>query len=223
MLRPLLIIGLGGAGGKTIRAMKQELERKFASAGYDGPIPSAWQFLQIDTTRDGHYFPAPMLSAEEFYSVVPFGQDFAGILHTITSKGDNSDQQKMLSGWGFPDRAVKINSSPPQARAIGRQVGVADSAGTLKAIQNSISKMDDPMAFAELVHLAKALNLDFPMKEPQAIIVASLAGTTGSGMFIDVAELLKRSTHAQWAKSSISFLYTAEVFKSVPGGANDAA
>jgi hypothetical protein len=223
MLRPLLIIGVGGAGGKTIRAMKQELEHKLASAGHEGGLPSAWQFLQIDTTRDGHDFPAPMLSAEEFYSVVPYGQDLEGILQTITSKGDISDQQKMLSGWGIPDSAIKINSSPPQARAIGRQVGAADSVGTLKAIQTSIAKMDDPMAFAELVNLAKALNLDSPMKDPQAIIVASLAGRTGSGMFIDVAELLKRSTNASWTKSSISFLYTAEVFTSLSGGARDTA
>jgi hypothetical protein len=223
MLRPLLIIGLGGAGGKTIRAMKQELERKLESARYDGPIPSAWQFLQIDTTRDGYAFPAPMLSAEEFYSVVPNGQDMEGILQTITSKGDISDQQKMLSGWGIPDRAIKINSSPPTARAFGRQAGVADSVGTLKAIQTSIAEMSGPAACAELVNLAKALNLYSPMQEPQAIIVASLAGRTGSGMFIDVAELLKRSTNAKWAKSSISFLYTAEVFTSVGSGAKHTA
>ncbi len=59
MLRPHLIIGLGGSGGKTIRAMKQAITRRIAGAGYEGGIPDAWQFLQIDTTYDGVDFPAP--------------------------------------------------------------------------------------------------------------------------------------------------------------------
>jgi hypothetical protein len=223
MLRPLLIIGVGGSGGKTIRSMIQSLERKFVSARYDGPIPSAWQFLQIDTTRDGQSFPAPMLEKDSFHQVVANGQSFGGMLQSITSKGDISAQQKMLSGWGIPTSAVNIGMGAGQTRAIGRQAGVADSVGILNAIQNSIAKMNDPMAYAELVNLANTLNLDDPIKDPQAMIVASVAGGSGAGMFIDVAELLKRSTDAKWAKSSISFLYTAEVFTSVGSGAKDTA
>ena len=58
MLKPLLIIGLGGSGGKTIRAMKQSLNRTLESVRYTGGLPAAWQFLQIDTTVDGIDFPA---------------------------------------------------------------------------------------------------------------------------------------------------------------------
>jgi hypothetical protein len=54
MLKPLLIIGLGGSGGKTIRAIKQVLHQNLEASGYSGGIPEAWQFLQIDTT----YTPA---------------------------------------------------------------------------------------------------------------------------------------------------------------------
>ena len=61
MLRPLLIIGVGGSGGKTIRSMIQAFERKFESMDYSGGIPAAWQFLQIDTTYDGEKFPVKML------------------------------------------------------------------------------------------------------------------------------------------------------------------
>ena len=215
MLRPLLIIGLGGAGGKTIRAMKQELERKFASAGYDGPIPSAWQFLQIDTAFDGSDFPAPMLEKDNFHQVVPNGQDFAGILQSITSKGDIVDQQKMLSGWGIPNSAVNINMGAGQTRAIGRLAGVADSVGISKAIQNSIAKMCGPTADIELVNLANALNLDNPIKDPQVFIVASVVGGSGAGMFMDVAELLKRATPGGWTKQAASILYTQDVFASV--------
>jgi len=223
MLRPLLIIGVGGSGGKTIRSMIQSLERKFVSAGYDGPIPSAWQFLQIDTTRDGQSFPAPMLDRDSFHQVVAEGEDFAQMLRSITDKGDVSEQQKMLSGWGVPHAAVSIAMGAGQTRAIGRQAGVADSMGILRAIQNSIGKMKAPMAYAELVNLAKAIRLDDPIQTPQAMIITSVAGGSGAGMFIDVAELLKRAVDDKWAKSAISFLYTAEVFTSIGGGAKDTA
>ena len=223
MLRPLLIIGVGGSGGKTIRSMIQSLERKFVSAGYEGPIPTAWQFLQIDTTRDGQSFPAPMLNKDSFHQVVADGEDFAQMLRSITDTGDVTEQQKMLSGWGVPYAAVSIAMGAGQTRAIGRQAGVADTMGILHAIQNSIGKMKAPMAYAELVNLAKELRLDDPIKTPQAMIITSVAGGSGAGMFIDIAELLKRAVEDKWAKSAISFLYTAEVFTSIGGGAKDTA
>jgi len=77
MLRPVLFIGVGGSGGKTIRSIKQALNRKLESARYEGGIPAAWQFLQIDTTYDGVAFPAPMLPQDEFHCVVPRGNDLA--------------------------------------------------------------------------------------------------------------------------------------------------
>ena len=223
MLRPLLIIGVGGSGGKTIRAMKQSLERKFLAAHYSGGIPKAWQFLQIDTTRDGETFPAPMLDFDEFHQVVPAGCDFYEMRDSITQRGDNSDQQKMLAGWGIQHSDVNLQQGAGQTRAIGRMAGIADSLGIKKAIEDSISKMNDPLALADLEKLSNKLNLAVPSNEPTAFIIASVAGGSGAGMFIDIAELLKRSTQKSFAMSSISFLYTAEVFKSIRGEGKDTA
>lgn len=221
MLKPLLIIGIGGSGGKTVRAMKQALTRNLDSARYTGGLPAAWQFLQIDTTYDGVDFPAPMLPSDEVHQVVPSGASFADVLASITSKGTLADQQKMLAGWGIPNSAITIANGAGMMRGIGRQVGVADSATTLQAIQNSISKMKAPTALAELTNVAKALGGNAPSKLPQAFIISSLAGGSGAGMFMDVAELLKRATSENWGQEAISFLYTAEVFNSLgAAGAN---
>jgi hypothetical protein len=203
--------------------MKQSLERKFLAAHYAGGIPRAWQFLQIDTTRDGESFPAPMLDFDEFHQVVPAGWDFYEMRDSITQRGDISDQQKMLAGWGIAHSDVNLQQGAGQTRAIGRMAGVADSLGIVKAIENSISKMNDPLALAELEKLSNELRLAVPSKEPTAFIIASVAGGSGAGMFIDIAELLKRSTQETFAMSSISFLYTAEVFKSIGGGGKDTA
>ena len=221
MLKPLLVIGLGGSGGKTIRAMKQALNRSLDSVRYTGGLPAAWQFLQIDTTIDGVDFPAPMLPADEVHSVVPSGASFDEVLGSITGRGTLADQQRMLAGWGIPYSAISIKDGAGQTRAIGRQVGVADSAKTLQAIQGSIAKMSAPSALAELAEVARALGAKAPDKEPQAFIISSLAGGSGAGMFMDVAELLKRATPKNWGQEAISLLYTAEVFKSLgEAGAN---
>ena len=221
MLSPLLIIGVGGAGGKTLRAMKQELNRILESSGYTDGIPAAWQFLQIDTTYDGMEFPAPMLPQEEFHCVVPNGAKFGEILGSIMGKGTLVEQQSMLAGWGIPVSQIAINHGAGQIRAIGRQVGVADSVGTLQAIQASISKMTAPTAMSELATIVNFMGTGHVMSAPQAFIISSLGGGSGSGMFMDTAELLKRATSESWAQAAISFLYTPEVFRSIGGGGRD--
>jgi hypothetical protein len=216
MLRPLLIIGVGGSGGKTLRAMKQALTRKLEAARYEGGIPAAWQFLHIDITYDGIGFPAPMLRADEFHCVVPRGASFNDILMSITNKGTLADQQSMLAGWGVQTSSSPITPSPSQMRAIGRQVGVADSAETLTAIRSAITKMQAPTAFAELASVARALGGEDPKNSaPRAFIISSLAGGSGAGMFMDVAELLKRATNQNWAQEAVALLYTADVFRSL--------
>ena len=215
MLRPLLIIGVGGAGGKTIRAMKQELNRILESSGYTDGIPAAWQFLQIDTTIDGVDFPAPMLANDEIHCVVPAGLSYGEILAGVMGKGTVSEQQSMLAGWGIPASPIAINHGAGQIRAIGRAVGVADSSAILRAIQHVISKMDAPSAMSELASIAGFMGSRSPYNHPQAFIISSLSGGSGSAMFIDVAELLKRATAQRWAHESISFLYTPDVFTSI--------
>jgi|688.fasta_scaffold84890_2 hypothetical protein len=220
MLSPLLIIGVGGAGGKTIRAMKQELNRILESSGYTDGIPAAWQFLQIDTTYDGVDFPAPMLPQDEFHCVVPRGSNYSDLLASITARGSLHEQQGMLSGWAFPDPLISINQSPSLVRAIGRVTIMADAGKTLQAIQASISKMKAPTALSELAEVAKKLGAKAPYFTPQAFIVSSLGGGSGSGMFTDVAELLKRATQDAWVGNAISFLYTPDVFASIGQVAN---
>ena len=222
MLRPVLFIGVGGSGGKTIRSIKQTLNRKLESARYEGGIPAAWQFLQIDTTYDGVAFPAPMLPQDEFHCVVPRGNDFRDILASITNSGTLADQQNMLAGWGVPNSVINIPMGAGQIRAIGRQVGVADSAKTLQAIQGAIAKMSSPSALGEFGEVANALGAT-PYPQPQAFIISSFAGGSGAGMFMDVAELLKRATPQNWAQHAISFLYTPEVFSSLGAAGRDVA
>lgn len=73
--------------------------------------------------------------------------------------------------------------------------------------------MKGPTADGELKEVASALGIQRTSKDPRAFIISSLAGGSGAGMFMDIAELLKRATTEKWATETISFLYTSEVLK----------
>ena len=225
MIRPLLLIGVGGAGGKTIRAMKQELNRILESSGYTEGLPDAWQFLHIDTLHGGGGFPAPMLPADEFHCVVPSGARYEDILGSIAARCSQEEQQIVLAGWGFPTPNIWDVENDPQIlagkaryeqnkRAPNRLLLLADSTKTLQKLKTSISMMQSPTAGAELASVGKALGVQRQGSDPRVIIVSSLAGGSGSAMFMDVAEILKRATSQSWANAAVSFLYAPEVFDS---------
>ena len=223
MLKPLLIIGVGGSGGKTIRAMKESLSRKLLQAEYLQGLPTAWQFLQIDTTYDGLDFNAPMLPSDETCIVVPPGATFGTILEGITSKSNTKeDAAEMMTGWGIPRSSLDVTKGAGMIRGIGRQVGIAEAKKIRKSLQDSVGKMRSPSGSAELFEIAKAFRLNQPNTRisdvPSVILITSLSGGSGAGMFMDVAEILKRTyPNDGWAQNIVSFLYTAEVFDGLQG------
>jgi hypothetical protein len=75
--------------------------------------------------------------------------------------------------------------------------------------------MHSPTALPELQTVASTLGVALDESTPQVFIISSLGGGTGSGMFTDVAELVKRATQEEWGDRAISILYTPDVFRSL--------
>ena len=222
-LRPRLIVGIGGSGGKTIRAMKESLEFRLRQAQIES-LPSCWQFLQIDTTDDGLEFPAKMLAANEKCIVVRPGQTFEKIREGLEGRAVNKEERNdLLAGWAIPYSDLDVTKGAGMIRGIGNQVGIA-AADTIKdSLSASINKLFAGGAVNELRTIAEKLkHANVAVEaEPQIMIVSSLAGGSGAGMFIDVVEILKRiseyKSEAWISKGIISFLYTAEVFGTLKG------
>jgi hypothetical protein len=217
MLRPHLFIGLGGAGGKTLRAIKQQMHHDLSANGYSGSLPTAWQFLHIDTptVQDGASFSAPMLPADEYYSVTRPELTLKDIVERVENLGPLAETQKILAGWSTEFVPVVINCGAAQIRGIGRLALVADLRNTFDVIQSAISKMLSPKAIPELQAVASTLGIAFEKSTPQVFIISSLGGGTGSGMFLDVAELVKRATQEEWGDQAIALHYTPEIFRSL--------
>jgi hypothetical protein len=218
MLRPMLFIGVGGSGGKTLRTISESIKVQLQEIGFENSIPSAWQFLHIDTTviQDGADYPAPFLEEHQYYSAARAGMMYKDVVNKVCSLGDLTVQREILGGWAQPIPELKINTSKSMDRAIGRLIVLADLSGTAKAIKNAINQMLAPTALPELQELVNFLPSAQIDIQPEVVIISSTVGASGSGMFQDISEILKSSSNQHWVKSPRILLYTPQVFESLP-------
>ena len=217
MLRPFLVVGIGGSGGKTVRAARQALKFKLDQQGWDGGWPEAWQLLHIDspTTPDGLEFPAPLLPQEDYLSLVPSGVGYK-VIHDKIIQGLGAKQSQEVSR-SLPSPAevkVPIQLGAGAYRAVGRAI----AAGAMKEIsvrvQQSLDRMTSGVADSELKELSKLFGVQVVgAPQPTIIIISSVAGGSGAGMFIDVAEAIKAAIgNEPWAHNIFSLLFAPDVF-----------
>lgn len=223
MLRPFLFIGVGGSGGKTLRALKQTLERRLKQYDWNSGIPGAWQFIQVDTAYDGVDFPAPMLPLEDFVGMVGPGQSYDQMVTAIEARLQApADRQKALAGWLQPRSAVPIATGAGMVRTIGRAVSAAGLASLRDGLRGAIDRLQAPDNMSDLVELSKLLHPKSggggQMLDPAVVIVSSIAGGSGAGMFMDISETLKSLAAGKdgWLRKPMAYLYTPEVFDSIP-------
>ena len=72
MLRLVIMIGCGGAGLKTVRLVREGVQRRLDRAGWDGPLPDAWQFIGIDSSNYQEDPWIPTLPASDYISLVNY-------------------------------------------------------------------------------------------------------------------------------------------------------
>ena len=88
MLRPFLIIGVGGSGGKTLRAVRSALDMKLRLSGWNHGLPAAWQFLHFDTplAQDGKEFPAPFLPQDSYVGLSAAHGSYSNVATAIEAQ-----------------------------------------------------------------------------------------------------------------------------------------
>ena len=195
MLSPFLIIGVGGSGGKTIRAMRQTLLRRLRSKGWKGEFPEAWHFLEIDTisTQGGGNFSAPLLPANQFLGLVPQAVDYAGLRNQLIQRMPNTEQNLALGGWLPENTAVPIQKGAGQYRTLGRAVVASQLSQLSQAINRSYSRLSAPGVLEELREVSMKMygKAEGQAPLPMALVISSVAGGSGAGIYLDVVEALK--------------------------------
>jgi hypothetical protein len=217
MFRPFLVVGIGGSGGKTVRAARQALQFKLDQQGWDGGWPEAWQFLHIDspTTPDGLEFPAPLLPQENYLSLVPNGVGYKTIHDkVIQGLGAKLALEVQRSLPSPAEVKVPVGLGAGAFRAVGRTIAAAAMKDIYDKVRDSLGKMQSTSADAELKEITRLFGAEVSASQtPTVVVISSVAGGSGAGMFIDVAEAIKAAIGAEeWAHRIFSLLFAPDVF-----------
>ena len=223
MFRRTLFIGLGGAGGKTLRQLKRELAHQMLAQGWTEGVPQAWAFLHIDSapTEDGLADGLPRLAPEEYVGLrlehlvgVPLSQ----VVERVHRSGEMAHE---VSSWAgdIAKMDVHLPLGSGQMRAVGRIVGLASVELLAGRLSSALDRLNRATVVPELRefsrHVARRaghpddLSDESVLPPIRVIIVSSLSGGTGSGIFLDVIEMLQ-SLNSDI--ETVAFHYTCDVF-----------
>jgi len=227
MLRPFLIIGVGGSGGKTLRGITYQLQLKLQQIGWTSGIPAAWQFLHFDTptAQDGADFPAPFLPTQQYKSLMSTGATYNTVYRSIESAHSSNRRVHRDIQRQLPDpRYVKVDvtKGAGQFRAVGRAVALGSTKEIATAARAAIGRLSDATALAELRTLGQHLKVrgEGSDASPTVIVISSIAGGSGAGQFLDVIEVVKSTAKQHpWSNQLFSILYAPDVFDQINGSA----
>jgi hypothetical protein len=217
MLRPFLLIGIGGSGGKTLRIVRHELERRLAEYGWEGKFPAGWRFLHIDvpSVADGDDPDLPaQLPRAEYAGLVTTGVSYRNIDMALAGAG-RSQVGDWIAAWR-PDPSqvmVPVEKGAGQFRVLGRMLTLANLKAAKSKLDDALRDINGREVNAELQDLTRRLG-GIPSsvaKSPVAVVVSSIAGGSGAGAVIDICDLLRASAGV-WGSESIGILYSPDVF-----------
>jgi len=221
MLRPFLLVGVGGSGGKTLRVIRDDLQRRLHQAGWEGDLPRAWQFLHVDvpTVADGNDPDLPeQLPERQYQGLVGTGIDYRTIDQAMISTG-GGHLKDALGGWRPDPNRVNIPASKGagQFRALGRVITVGNLNRVYDALQTARRHLTGAEVIGELQRATTTLGgkpATIP-HEPTVIVISSIGGGSGSGAVIDVCDAV-RALGDKWANHSVGILYAPDVFDYLP-------
>ena len=227
-IQPFIFIGVGGTGGKTLGVIRQTLQDALDRIGWDGDWPDGWQFVHIDVPADPdadtgankYSLPrssyVPLTTATSTYSRFD-----AGITQEL--QRSESDPAVRYLAWGCwkpePASAVKveIRNGAGQYRGLGRAVALKSLQAVDQRLSRAFSDSNRPTAAGTLKEIQERLGREQPGQSGQArpviFVIGSVSGGSGSGMFLDVVDVLRAQNH----REINAVLFTPEVFERPTG------
>ncbi len=222
MLRPFLLIGIGGSGGKTLRIVRHELQRRLDEHGWTGQFPAGWRFLHIDvpTVADGDEIDLPaQLPQSEYAGLVTAGVNYRSIDAALVGGAGRTEVTDLIGGWRpTPTEVmVPVERGAGQFRALGRVLTLANLKLAKRGLDEALRDITGREVNAELQDLTRRLGGEPSpiLATPVAVVVSSIAGGSGAGAVIDVCDLLRTSAGV-WGSESIGILYAPDVFDYLP-------
>lgn len=184
--RPAVVIGLGGTGGRLLKALKQRLGQRPPHSGqHEGGDPTIpLRMLYIDTDE------------ADIYEAM-FGKDGESLTHgdilTTPLKRSSAYRRKFKRLLEWIARRWLFNIPRSQKtegiRALGRLAFVDHYREISLALRKSLEKVIQGTPAADST---KSGEFKYKRELPRVIIVAGVGGGTGSGMAVDAAYAMRR-------------------------------
>jgi hypothetical protein len=214
-LSPTLIIGLGGTGGDILLRIRKKFFEKFGGIE-EFPIVS---YLWFDT--DKNYKD---VGAKQFAKKVDFSNNEERLITisdtgSITGHLEQPVYRNIASWWPTGLNVIpRLDDGAGQYRPYSRLGLFYHYARPETSIRQSISdalgRIQSPAAIAKMTNSPKLKRLNYDAEiqslgNRNVYLIGSLAGGTGSGLFIDIARIVKSlDAHA----TLVGFFMTSRFF-----------
>ncbi|MEZ4640437.1 MAG: tubulin-like doman-containing protein [Caldilineaceae bacterium] len=173
---PTLVVGVGGMGTNTVRAVKRRLRKVWGG----DTLPGMVQLLALDTEPLVNRLDQEPLYADEFAYMGKFD---------ATRLVDNLDNHPEIARWwNYPSIPLGyIHNGAKQLRPIGRLSFFRNYVTFKRLLETKYAALD------KIRDMEMAQNRGFPVMGNYQLVyvVGSLCGGTGSGMFMDVAHRVR--------------------------------
>jgi hypothetical protein len=184
VIRPTLIIGLGGAGSRIAVELKARLEEQL---GAKSNYKQAIRFLCLDTASENFKAYHPTDSSKEVSLIM--GEEFLRIsdvpLQDLVRHKPNKAIERIM-----PEtlHSTQIDQGAQQVRRLGRVALFHHYNRVKAALKDVISKLRDTSKPNPLGKLPDNTNLTVQLSDRLRVyVIGSVCGGTGSGTFIDIA------------------------------------
>ncbi|MBQ6862559.1 MAG: hypothetical protein IJN98_08115 [Alistipes sp.] len=176
-MRPSIYVGLGGTGIRAIAQAKKLYEDVYGK----GNIPKCIAFLAVDFNLADIKNPELLTSLEDDALLIPYNGSPREHYEGRVKRG--------AYGWVFPGNtdslAHRISDGAGQVRTTGRFYTEYILNIVEAALQNRWMQVSN-------ITYVNDQGMSVPCEEIDIHIVMSLAGGTGSGSFLNIAELINR-------------------------------
>ena len=220
MYSRFLFVGLGGSGGKTLRFLKRDLHRWLRQHRIDGPLPTGWQFVNLDTptVADGNEINdrVEQLPPDEYVGLIDKVIGFAGVQNALDLQ---PGLHEAMATWRVDPVGVGVplHIGAGQERAIGQTVAVAYASSIQAKLKARIARLfgaDVQPQLGKLYHQVTGKQ-PFEAANVYIVVVSSLAGGSGAGLLNLVCDILSADGTA--GDDIFAVLYTPDVFGSLGG------
>ena len=223
MLGPVIMVGCGGSGIKSVRYVREAVLSRLAAAGWDRPMPEGWQFIGLDTlSGQSDLGEVPPLPTRDYLQVTAGFHNLTELYMNLRAAHrfdvDGSGYSELV-GWlpSSTELPGDLTMGAGKLRAVGRALGTY--ALTSKSIKK---RFEDAFAACEsgapeLSEVSRILGIPVPPGEalpsPLVIVVGSSAGGTGAGVMLDTMDMLRRLSDRHI--TPISIVYGPDIFGNV--------